>query len=203
MIIPLLVLFLGFQSQQELEARLQQKQQEVDSLNAKVTDLTRTVQQQDQELRRPFCSAELRAVGANASGAVSAEAVVPINLYSTVSKPANTCLPAEVRVAASYLDAFDNLICSGVVENVATQSNFIQSVNLFIRPWNLQEFVRWRNEPPQTNSGFRRLSCVDPEGLAEVNNEALLRVRNVHIRITVLPLGGGISTVEANLSLKR
>ena len=57
MIIPLLVLFLGFQSQQELEARLQQKQQEVDSLNAKVTDLTRTVQQQDQELRRPFCSA--------------------------------------------------------------------------------------------------------------------------------------------------
>ena len=142
-------------------------------------------------------------MGANASGAVSAEAVVPINLYCTVSKPANTCLPAEVRVAASYLDAFDNLICSGVVENVATQSNFIQSVNLFIRPWNLQEFVRWRNEPPQTNSGFRRLSCVDPEGLAEVNNEALLRVRNVHIRITVLPLGGGISTVEANLSLKR
>src|SRR5436190_3644853 len=157
MIIPLLVLFLGFQSQQELESRLQQKQQEIDHLNTKVTDLTRTVDQQDQELRRPFCSAELRVVGSNIAGSVSAEALVPINLYSTVSKPANTCLPAEVRVAASYLDAFDNLICSGVVENVASQSNFIQSVNLFIRPWNLQEFVRWRNEPAQHNSDFKRL----------------------------------------------
>jgi hypothetical protein len=203
MIIPLLVLILGLQSQQELESRLQQKQQEVDQLNGKVGELSRTVERQDQELRRPFCSAELRFVGSSPSGSVSREVVLPLNLYSAVSKPANTCLPAEIRVAASYLDAFDNLICSGVIENAATQSNFTQNVNLLIRPWDLQEFVRWRNEPPQTNSGFKRLSCVDPDGLAEANNEALLRVRSVRVRITVLPLGGGISTVETNVSLQR
>jgi hypothetical protein len=34
------------------------------------------------------------------------------------------------------------------------------------------EFVRWKNEPPQTNSGAKRLICVNAEGLNEVRSEA-------------------------------
>jgi septal ring factor EnvC (AmiA/AmiB activator) len=65
--IPLLILVLGLQSQQELESRIQQKQGEIDQLKAELNEqrqqvgqLRRVVDQQDQELRRPFCSAEIR-----------------------------------------------------------------------------------------------------------------------------------------------
>jgi hypothetical protein len=213
MVIPLFILILGLQSQQELESRIQQKQHEVDQLTRdlnqerqKSGELQQVVSNLEQELKRPFCSAELRFDSSAEARSVSpdATATVPLNLYSTVSKPAGTCLPAEIQVAASYLDAFENVICSGVVENAATQNSFVQTINLLIRPWNLQEFVRWRNEPPRVNSGFKRLSCLDPEGLAEVNNtEALARVKSVRIRVTVLPSSGGLSSVETTLRLQR
>jgi hypothetical protein len=210
--IPLLILVLGLQSQQELESRIQQKQQEIDQLKTELNEqrqqagqLRRVVDQQDQELRRPFCSAEIRFVSGGEARTVAANssAIVPLSLHSTVSRPSNVCLTAEIRVTASYLDASENLICSGVVENAAVQNSFTQAVNFLIRPWNLQEFVRWRNEPPQVNSGFKRLSCMDPEGLAEVNTEALARARSVKLRITVLPGAGGISTAETTFQLQQ
>ena len=132
----------------------------------------------------------------------SASAVAPLNLFSTVSRPLSACLPAEIRVAASYLDAAENLICTGIVENIAVQNNLTQSVNLDIRPWNVREFVRWRNEPPEVNSGPRRLVCLNPEGTAEVTSDDLGRVASAHIRATVLPANGGMSSVEIKLKLR-
>ena|SRR5437764_1703390 len=84
-------------------------------------------------------------------------AVVPLNLFSTISKPAESCLPAEIRVTASYLDVNDNLICGGVVENIAFQDSLTQSLNLEIRPWNFREFVGEMN---------RRRSTAGPDGLS-------------------------------------
>jgi hypothetical protein len=107
----------------------------------------------------PICTAEIRAVGSfdQKRVPVIGTAVVPFNLFSVVTKPLDACLQAEVRVTASYLDANDVLVCSGVVENVATQTSLTENINLEIRPWNLREFVRWTNEPPQTNSGAKRV----------------------------------------------
>jgi hypothetical protein len=211
MMMQILLLVVRLQSQQDLEARIQQKQQEIDRLHAELSEekrqtgeLRQVVSRQDQELRRPFCSAEMRFVSSSDPRTVAPNptATVPLNLHSTVSRPSGVCLPAEIRVTASYLDGEDNLICSGVVDNAASQTSFTQSVNLLIRPWNLQEFVRWRNEPPQVNSGFKRLSCMDPEGLAEANSEALARVTSVRIRVTVLPSAGGISTAETMIRVR-
>src|SRR5262249_16914944 len=100
-------------------------------------------------------------------------------------------------------DDNENLICSGTIENLAVQYGLTQSINLDIRPWNLREFARWRDEPPQRNSGAKRLSCLNPDGLAEVSEASseLARVASVRVRITVLPRGGGLSTVEVRLSL--
>src|SRR6266571_3160362 len=107
MMIQLLVLMVGLQSQQELEGRIQQKQSEIDQLHAQLNEqrsqvgqLQQVVLRQEQELRRPFCSAEIGFVSASEARSVSrdASAAVPLNLQSTVSKPANACLPAEIRV---------------------------------------------------------------------------------------------------------
>jgi len=87
------------------------------------------------------------------------------------------------------------------VENIAFQDSLTQSVNLEIRPWNFREFVRWRNEPPQINSGSKRLVCLNPESTAEASSEDLERVSSARVRATVLPKGGGLSTTEVQVNL--
>jgi hypothetical protein len=153
----------------------------------------------------PECLAELRWVNGNDPRTVAADSAVvaPLNLFSTISKPVSGCLPAEIRVTASYLTAGGNLICSGAIENVATQDQLAQSINLDLRPWDLEQFVRWRNEPPQINSGAKRLVCLNAEGLAEARSEELRQVNSVRVRATVLPAGGGLSTAEIQINLQR
>lgn len=203
-VLLLAVLAMGLQSPQELESRLRQKEQEVDRLTAdlrgerqQVEELRGVVAAQKAELRRPFCSAELAFVSGGESATVPADGTVPLFLRSAISRPSDDCLSAEVNVSASYLDASDNVVCTGVIGNVAVQSSNIQYINLLMRPWNMEEFVRWRNAPVNVSPVFKRLACMDLEGLTEVNGtEAVGRVRTVRVRVTVLPLEGGIASVE-------
>ena len=219
MIIPILVLMMPLQAQQQqqVEQQLIRQQQQLEQVHRELFQqqvqlermlgmLERHAQQAQQERReepRPVCTVEVRRVNGADQRRVPANvgAMVPLNLFSTISRP-NSCLPAEVRVTASYLDAADNLICTGTVETVAVLTGLTQSVNLEIRPWNLREFVRWRNEPPQVNSGPKRLGCLNPEGTAETTSEDLERVTSVRARATVLPNGGGMSTTEVQLNLR-
>jgi len=199
----------------QIQQQLQQQQLQLGSLLLQLDTLGRTVavlQQQQlqlgrlvQMLERSVCSAEIRWVNGVEQKIVSSNsaAVVRLSLFSTISKPPDVCLPGEIRVTASYLDAGGNLICSGTIENLAIQNTLIGTINLDIRPWDLREFSRWRNEPPQTNSGAKRLVCVNAEGLAEVTSEEMARATSVRLRATVLSAGGGISTPEIELRLPR
>ena len=220
MIIPILVLLMA--AQQQIEQQLQHQQQQLEQIHQDIQQLQRTMDTFDKpapqekaaaiasrsaadaEPSRSVCSVELRRVNGPEQRRVPANlaAIVPLSLFSTISRPANSCLPAEIRVTASYLDANDNLICSGVVENIAFQDSLTQSVNLEIRPWNFREFVRWRNEPPQINSGSKRLVCLNPESTAEASSEDLERVSSARVRATVLPKGGGLSTTEVQVNLR-
>jgi hypothetical protein len=76
-------------------------------------------QSQKQEKETPVCSAEIRRVNESEKRRVllNSAAATPLNLFSVVAKPMDACLQAEIRVTASYLDANDNLVCKGVVEN--------------------------------------------------------------------------------------
>src|SRR2546423_4781440 len=56
-----------------------------------------------------------------------------LNLFSTVSKPAANCLPAEIRLMAAFYDAEQSLVCSGVIESIATQTTNSQSTNIEVR----------------------------------------------------------------------
>jgi hypothetical protein len=214
MLIPIL-LFLWPVQGQPVEQQLLRQQQQLEQVSRQITQQQQQLDRMLGVLERPkpeerdsrpaiACSVELRRVGGADKRNVpsTATAVVPFNLFSVVSRPADGCLPAEVRITASYLDAAENLVCSGTVENIARQSAFTQSVNLEIRPWDLEHFVRWRNEPPQINSGFKIMSCLNPEGTAGTTNEDLSRVSTARVRATVLPVGGGMSTTEVLLNLR-
>ena len=156
-----------------------------------------------QMLQRSACSAEIRWVNGGEQKIVpsNSAAVVRLSLFSTISKPPDVCLPPEIRVTATYLDASGNLVCSGTIENLAIQNTLTGTINLDIRPWDLREFSRWRNEPPQTNSGAKRLVCMNAEGLAEVTSEEMARATSVRVRATALSAGGGVSTPEIELRL--
>ena len=207
MIIPLLLFLMPFQ---QAEQQTKQPQQQLEEVQRRIADqqqqLNNVLSILEREGQRPIavCSVELRRVNGAETRKVppNAAALVPLNLFSTVSRPENGCLPAEVRITVSYMDNADNLVCSGSVENVAQQTSLAQSVNLEIRPWNFREFVRWRNEPPQTNSGAKRLVCMNPEGTAETTTEEFERVFSARVRATVFPSGGGMSTTEIQLNLR-
>jgi len=192
--------------QQQLEQVRRQLEQQQQQLDRVLGVLERQAQPDRRDPPRPVpvCSVEVRRVNGPDRRRVptNVASVVPLNLFSTVSRPSEGCLPAEIRVTASYLDASENLVCSGAIENIALQTGLTQSINLEIRPWNFREFARWRNEPPQTNSGPKRLVCVNPDGTAETTPEELERVTSARVRATILPAGGGMSTTEIELSLR-
>ena len=197
MLITLFFALVGLQSQAQLEDQVRRQQSQIDKLERQV-----------EELSKPVCTAEIHAVNGVGPKVVppNVGATVPINLTINVSRPSSNCLPAEVSVTGLYLDADDNMICSGTIDNVAYVSSAIkpaQTVNLDVRPWNFLEFVRWRNEPPERNSGPKRLVCFNPEGTAEATPEELGRVASVRVRANALPKNGGTSTVEIQLRLRR
>src|ERR1700674_1648371 len=153
MIIPLLLFLMPLQSQQQIQQQLDVVHRQLDVQEQQLSRVLGMLEgpapqvRSEQIEQRPVGSLEVRRVSGpdQRKVPVNAAAVVPLNVFSTVSRPAEGCLPAEIRVTASYLDAADNLVCSGAVENIAIQTSLTQSVNLDIRPWNFREFVRWRN----------------------------------------------------------
>jgi type II secretory pathway pseudopilin PulG len=202
MILAILLLLMApqQQQQQQIQDQLQRQQQQLEQIHQDLQKLRDSGAGQAQSI----CSVEVRRVGGPDQRRVAANvaAVVPLNLFAIIGKPVETCLPAEIRVAASYLDASENLVCSGVVENVAIQTSLIQNINLDIHPWDFREFVRWKNEPPERNSGPKRLVCLNNESTAEASSEELGRISSVRVRVTVFPKTGGLSTTEIQLNLR-
>jgi len=184
------------QQQQQIQDQLKSQQQQLEQIHQDLQKLRDSGSNQAQSI----CSVEVRRVSGPDQRRVAA--IVPLNLLATIGRPAESCLPGEVRVAASYLDGNENLVCSGVVESVASQSSLIQNINLDIHPWDFREFVRWKNEPPERNSGPKRLVCLNNESTAEASSEELGRIASVRVRVTVFPKNGGLSTTEIQLNLR-
>jgi hypothetical protein len=137
------------------------------------------------------CETEIAFTNARANP-VSASERLNLNLFSTVSQPAS-CLPAEIRLMATFYDAEQNFICSGIIEAVAIQNVNVQSTNIELRPLNMVEFVRLRvptNPPP------KRLFCMNAEGNVEVAQTDIVRAYSVRVRATILPKNGGVATSE-------
>ncbi len=205
--IPFLILF-ALLPQQDLGAELRRQQQQLQDVQRQLREsqaTLATIEQEQQALAKLSCSAELQLIGGDALRTVSAgDAVaVRIGLFSTVSRPLDTCLPADIRMTVSYLDSDGALVCTGIIDRVAVQREPTQHIGMEIRPWNFFQFVWWRNQPPETNTGPISLTCMNPDGVGQVLAAQLDRVVSVRIWTTVLPPGGGLSTVELALGLQR
>src|SRR5437016_11767661 len=120
------------------QTQLEQMQNQLQHEIGRVRDLI----EKQHEQKPAGCSADLRWVtgGEDLKVPSNGAAVVQMNLFSTISRPSSACLAADVIVSASYLDALDNLVCTGVIDNIAKQTNLTQSINMDLRPWNLREF---------------------------------------------------------------
>jgi hypothetical protein len=149
-----------------------------------------------QDKTAPVCSAEIQCT--NCKPIVNAGDVLYLNFFSTVSQP-SACLPADIRVSASFYDAEENLICSGIIgDNITTQGFNIQNINVELRPNSVLEFVRLRTPliPPA-----KRLLCMNLDGNAEVSQGEIAKANSLRLRLTVLPKNGGLATAECRISL--
>jgi hypothetical protein len=138
------------------------------------------------------CQPELRWINSDLK-VYSLGATFQVNLFSSVG---SGCTPAELRVTAVYLDTDENVVCTGVVDNVAQLDQNTQATILEFKPLTTLEFVRWRNglRPPQPIA--KRLTCIAPDQLTDVTRTETDRASSLRLFITVLPRNGGVSSVE-------
>jgi len=142
------------------------------------------------------CFSELRWVNANQK---FYSLGTPINL-SFFSAVGSGCTPAELRITAIYLDPEENVICSGVIENIAQVDQNSQLTILEVKPLILLEFARWRNVlRGGAQPAPRRLACIGPEQLTEVSRNETDRASSVRIDVTLLTRSGGMSNLEIRI----
>jgi hypothetical protein len=195
MILPFLVLLLGLQqdSAQQLaaqRAQIDRLQQEVERVNSELKE-TRAILQNEM---KATCSSESR-LQTNALKVADAGVPVRLNLLSMVSNPSD-CLPAEIRVTATYSDPSDGLVCTGSV--VMGQATQVQNISFEVRPYELETFLKWWDGPTLKQQS---LVCRDYQGV-EVRSPTDY-ASSVRIYVTALPKRGGMSTSEFQLSLPR
>ncbi|HLQ77204.1 MAG TPA: hypothetical protein VK210_07605, partial [Terriglobia bacterium] len=123
-----------------------------------------------------------------------------LNLFASAGAG---CTPGEIRVTAVYLDYDQNVVCSGVVDNVAQLDQNTQSVVLEFKPLTVLEFVRWRNglRPPQPVA--KRLACIGPDQLTEVSRNETDRAVSVRLFVTLLARNGAMSNLEIKVDPRR
>ena len=190
------------QSDQQFEQQRQELRQIQQQLQLQQEELERLTEllEEQQDLITPLCAPELRLVNSAGRVGPELEASLPLNLFATMGRSRRDCLGGEIHLTANYFDRNGNLICSGMIENAATQRNSIQSINLEVRPWNLREFVRWVNQPERVGAP-RSFVCVSPDGLTQATSIEPGQAQSLLIHSTLLPAGGGFSTAEFQIDL--
>lgn len=161
----------------------------------RLTDEVNRMNRLLQEELRPVCSSEIRLQGA-AAGVVDPVTPLRVNLFSMVSAPVDTCLPADIRLTATYFDPAGAFVCSGTIE--IRQPIQIQNTLLEIRPYEPEAFLKWWDGPALRQ---QLLSCRDYQG-----NDLRSPVdfaTSVRIYASVFPKRGGLSTFELHLDLPR
>jgi hypothetical protein len=142
------------------------------------------------------CFSELRWINGNQKF-YSLNSPITLSFFSAVG---SGCTPAEMRVSAIFLDVDENVICSGVVENIAQVDQNTQTTILEFKPLILLEFVRWRNTlRGGAQPAPRRLACIGPEQLTEVSRNETDRANSLRIDVTVLTRSGGMSNLEIRI----
>jgi len=186
-VLPLLLLLLRFQDNSQLQAEIGRLQGEVQKLSAAQTAM--------QNELRPICSSESR-LQAGTLRIANAEAPVRVNMFAMASNPSDACLPADIRITATYFDPMDLLVCSGTV--TISQSAHVQNTSLEFRPYELEVFLKWWDGATLKQQA---LLCRDYQG-NEMRNPTDFAA-SLRVYASVFPKRGGLSTSEIQINLPR
>jgi hypothetical protein len=127
----------------------------------------------------------------------------PLSLFSAVDgERYSYCASSSIQFTVVYLDAGDDVVCSGRVELGIPQQDAVQYTHLEIRPGNSYEFLRWRNDPKPSNQQWSRLVCMNADGRAEVQPGELERAKSLRIHATITPRYSGLATAELRMILQ-
>jgi hypothetical protein len=127
----------------------------------------------------------------------------PLSLFSSVEGGRwSHCASSNIQFTAVYMDASDDVVCSGRVELSIPQDEVVQYTHLEIRPGNAYEFLRWRNDPKPTNQQWSRLICMSPDGRTEIQPGELERARSLRLHATITPRYSGLATAELRMILQ-
>jgi hypothetical protein len=112
-----------------------------------------------------------------------------------VSTPGD-CLPADIRMTATYFAVNDTFVCSGTV--VVMQLQHIQNTSVEFRPYEVETFLKWWEGATLKQQA---LICRDFQG-NEVRNPSEYAL-SLRVFASVFPRRGGLSTSEFQVSLPR
>ena len=181
----------------DLRQQGQRQEQTIGALSQRADQLSKQIS----EIRPPSpnCGASLELIGDTMrNAAFDVDTSVEMELFSAIGS-AKECAPAEIRLAATYVDAKGESICNGTVEGVLYQATVTQSFVLEVRPWDFENYVRWKPGHSQpTIRLFNRFRCFN-DMPADAQKEELDRVSGVRLRVLLLPAGGAMSMREIRI----
>jgi hypothetical protein len=194
MIAPLLLLLAAapLAAQDASQADVNRLQNEVQRL---ANEVSRTQALVQSELR-PMCTSEARFQGSGDLRITTEDSPIRMNVFGIVSNPADTCLPAEIRISATYFDGAGNFVCGGSTSVLQTIA--VQNTTFEFRPYQLEVFIRWWDGPTLRQ---QPLTCKDYQG-TELRNPADYAAA-IKVWATVAPKRGGLSTAEIQIPLPR
>ena len=127
----------------------------------------------------------------------------PLSLFSVVDGGRySRCGFSSIQFTVIFMDAHDDVVCSGKVELGVPQDEPTQYTHLEVRPGNVYEFLRWRNDPKPSNQQWSRVVCMNAEGRAEVQPGELERARSLRLHATLRASYSGLAAAELKMILQ-
>jgi len=182
---------MGLQDNSQLQSEVGRLQQDVQRLSS---DLSHTQALLQNELR-PMCMSESRLQTGDLR-ITGTDSPITANLFAMVSTPSDSCLPADIRISATYFDATGAFVCSGTA--TIAQAALVQNTLFEFRPYALEVFLKWWDGPTLRQ---QPLLCRDYQS-NELRNPADFAT-TLRIYATISPKRGGLSTSEIQINLPR
>ena len=127
----------------------------------------------------------------------------PLSLFSVVDGGRySRCGFSSIQFTVIFMDAQDDVVCSGKVELGVPQDEPAQYTHLEVRPGNVYEFLRWRNDPKPSNQQWSRVVCMNAEGRAEVQPGELERAPSLRLHATLRASYSGLAAAELRMILQ-
>jgi hypothetical protein len=147
----------------------------------------------------PVCRADVRWLNTSPVASISATSPLTLTLFGVLNgRPA--CEPAVVLLTATYLDAGEQVVCTGTIR-LANHGRSPSIIILELLPSNWTQFGRWVNRPGRALV-FEPLKCVLSDGVTPAHADAVRQAASLRLHATTMGEFGALSTAELSIRLQ-